>query len=355
MTKRHLAVTGWGHYVPDRILTNKDLEALIGNTSAEWIQTRTGIAERRQANIDESTLTMSLAAARRALSRARLAAKDLDLVICTTTTPDCLLPATACLIQEQLGAVSAGAFDLNTACTGFLYGLITGAQFIQAGTCRRVLLVAGETLTRFTNWQDRNTCVLFGDGAGAVVLEEAEHEGDILGSVLGCRGDVDHLLAIEAGGAARPASHGTVAAGDHFIRMRGNDVFRLAVRSMNQAARDTLAKAGLSPTDIRKVIPHQANLRIMRATQEMLGLPPGSMFVNVDRYGNTGASSVAIALSEFLDTEPVQPGDHLLLVAFGGGLTWASTVVRWANVDAIVGERQERPAAAATSKSPALI
>jgi 3-oxoacyl-[acyl-carrier-protein] synthase-3 len=354
MTKRHLALTGWGHYVPDKVVTNKDLESLV-KTTAEWIQSRTGIAERRQANIDETTSTMCLTAARRALSRARLPAKDLDLVICATTTPDCLLPATACIIQEQLGAINAGAFDLNTACTSFLYGLIVGGQFIQAGTCRRVLVVAGETLTRFTNWQDRNTCVLFGDGAGAVVLEATDQEGDLLGSVLGCRGDVDHVLAIEAGGSARPASHATVTAGDHYIRMRGNDVFRLAVRSMNQAARDTLAKANLGPADIRKVIPHQANLRIMHATQQMLGLPREAMFVNVDRYGNTGASSVAIALSEFLDTETVQPGEHLLLVAFGGGLTWASTVLRWANVDAIIAEREELPAVSMASKSPALI
>jgi 3-oxoacyl-[acyl-carrier-protein] synthase-3 len=355
MTQPHVALTGWGHYVPEKVLANKHFEELV-ETSAEWIQTRTGIAERRIARPDETTSSMSLLACRQALTRARLSAKDLDLIICATTTPDCLLPATACVIQEKLGAARAMAFDLNTACTGFLSGLIVAAQFIHAGTCRRILVVAGETLTRFINWQDRNTCVLFGDGAGAVVLEATEQEeGNILGSVFGCRGDVHHWLSIEAGGAARPASPDTIAAGDHYIRMRGNDVFRMAVRSMNQAARDTLAKAALTSADIRKVIPHQANLRIMKATQEMLGLPPEAMYVNVDRYGNTGASSVAIALSEFLDTEPPQPGDNLLLVAFGGGLTWASTVVRLPNIEAVIAEREARPAGAAAGKAPAFI
>jgi 3-oxoacyl-[acyl-carrier-protein] synthase-3 len=352
MTQRLPAVTGWGHYLPDKVVTNKDLEVLV-DTTADWIKTRTGIAQRRQAHIDEATSSMCIIAARRALARARLAAKDLDLVICATTTPDFLLPATACIIQEKIAAVRAGAFDINTACTGFLNGLIVAAQFIQAGTCRRVLVVAGETLTRFINWQDRNSAVLFGDGAGAAVLEASDQDGGILGSVLGCRGDVDHLLSIEGGGAARPATHNTVSSGDHFIRMRGKDVFKVAVRSMNQAARETLARAKLTPDDIRKVIPHQANLRIMEATQEMLGLPLDKMYVNVDRYGNTGASSVAIALSEFADIDPLQPGDHLLLVAFGGGLTWASVVIRWANVDAVIAQREARLTGAA--KAAALI
>lgn len=339
---RYAAVTGWGMYVPERVMTNHDLEKLV-DTNDEWIRTRTGICERRIAADGETTSTMSVAAARQALDRARLAAIDLDLIICATTTPDHLLPATACLIQQELGAANAGAFDLNTACTGFVYGLVVGAQFIQSGVYDRVLVVGGETLSRFLNWKDRNTCILFGDGAGAVVLEGTDQAAGVISSVLGSQGDNDNLLAIRGGGAACPASTRSVAEAEHYITMRGNEIFKFAVRSMGQAGREALAKAEISPGELRKVIPHQANVRIIRATQEALGLPWEQFFVNVDRYGNTSAASVPIALAEFLDSEEVAPGDNLLLVAFGGGLTWASAVVRWADVDAIVSQREEGP------------
>lgn len=337
---RCAAVTGWGHYAPERVLTNRDLEAML-DTNADWIQSRTGIAERRLARAGESTSTLCSLAARQALTRAGLAASDLDLVICATTTPDNLLPATGCLVQKRIEAVNAGAFDVNCACTGFVTALMVGSQFIQAGTYERVLVVSGETLSRFLNWKDRQTCVLFGDGAGAVVLEATDQECGIQGVVLGCQGDVGRLLAIPAGGSAHPASADTVADAHHSIHMKGNELFKCAVRSMGQAARLALAKANVELSEIRKVIPHQANLRIIRATQEALGLPADKMFINVDRYGNTGAASVAIALSEFLTDEPPQAGDNLLLVAFGGGLTWASTVLRWADVEAV---RRQSPA-----------
>jgi 3-oxoacyl-[acyl-carrier-protein] synthase-3 len=282
---------------------------------------------------------MCTLAARRALARAGLAAEDLDLVVCATTTPDHLLPATGCLVQEQLGAARAGAFDLNAACSGFLYGLVVGAQFIHAGRYARVLVVAGETFSRFVNWEDRSTCVLFGDGAAAVVLEATDQDCGLRSSVLGSRGDRERLLTIEAGGSARPATADTVAGGGHCLTMRGTEVFKFAVRGMTQAARDALAQAGLSVGEVRKVIPHQANVRILRAVQESLGLPWAKVFVNLDRYGNTAAASVPLALCEFLESEPPRPGDDLLLVAFGGGLTWAATVVRWADVPAIVRAR----------------
>jgi 3-oxoacyl-[acyl-carrier-protein] synthase-3 len=339
---QYAALTGWGHYAPEKVLTNTELELLVGTTD-DWIRTRTGICQRRLAAPGETTSSMCLQAARRALRRARLPAQDLDLVICATTTPDQLLPATACLLQERLGATHAGAFDLNSACTGFVNALIVGSQFIQAGTCERVLVVAGETLSRFINWTDRDTCVLFGDGAGAVVLEASAEPCGVVSTVMGCQGDVKHMLAIKAGGSARPAAADTLAAGDHYITMRGNEVFKLAIRAMSKAANQALARAGLSARDVHTVIPHQANLRIIRATQEALGVPAEKVYVNVDRYGNTGAAAVAIALSEFAASPSAQAGDNLLLVAFGGGMTWAAAVVQWADVAALTRGRPAGP------------
>jgi 3-oxoacyl-[acyl-carrier-protein] synthase-3 len=313
--------------------------AALVDTDDEWIRSRTGIAERRVVGPDETTASMCLEAGRRALRVAGLEARDLDLVICATTTPDHLLPATACLVQREIGAVRAGAFDLNAACSGFLSALTVGAQFVQCGTCERVLVVGGETLTRFTDWHDRNTCILFGDGAAAVVLEASFQDCGVLSSVMGSRGDVERMLTIEAGGSCRPASAQTVAEGAHLIRMRGNEVFRHAVRAMHDASCRALQKAGLSIADVRKVIPHQANQRIITATQEALHIASDKVFVNIERLGNTGAASVGIALADFLSTEAVEPGDNLLLVSFGGGLTWASVVLRWADVPAARRER----------------
>jgi 3-oxoacyl-[acyl-carrier-protein] synthase-3 len=338
---KHAAITGWGWHSPERVLTNREIASFVA-TSDEWILTRTGISSRHLAATGETSSVMATLAAKKALEHAKLSASDIDLVICATTTPDYLLPATACLVQQELGAENAGAFDLNAACCGFVYGLAVGAQFIQTGAHRRVLVTAAETLSRFTNWQDRNTCVLFGDGAGAVVLEATTQEAGVLSHVLGSRGDVDRSLAIEGGGCARPASHQTVDEGAHFIRMEGREVFRLAVRSMTQAARDALAKAGLTEADIRAVIPHQANLRIINATQEAMGVPREKFYINVDRHGNTGSTSVAIALGEMLRDQPAQVGDNFLLVSFGGGFTWAALVLRWADIAAIVRERNLR-------------
>ena len=328
------AITGWGWYCPSQVLTNQDIEKLV-DTDDAWIQSRTGIRERRIAGPGETTSSMSISAARQALEEAELAASDLDLIICTTTTPDHLLPATACLIQHHLGADRAAAFDLNAACSGFLYGLATASQFIQGGGAKRILLVAGETLTRFVNWEDRSTCILFGDGAAAVVLEATTQSAGVLSTVLGSRGDVEQMLSIEAGGSARPASTDTIAEKAHCIRMHGSEVFKLAVRSMAQSAQEALAKAGLSARDLRVVIPHQANQRIITATQGVLGLSNDQMFINIDRFGNTGSSSIPIALCDFMQTNSLDVGDHLLTVAFGGGLTWGAAVLRWADIAAI--------------------
>jgi 3-oxoacyl-[acyl-carrier-protein] synthase-3 len=334
------AITGWGLYRPAQVLSNHDLEKLV-DTNDAWIHTRTGIRERRIAGPGETTSSMATIAARQALQKAELSPLDVDLIICATTTPDQLIPATACLIQHNLGAEHAAAFDLNTACTGFLYALATGSQFIQAGGAKRVLVVAGETLSRFINWEDRTTCILFGDGAAAVVLEATTQDNGVLSTVLGSRGDVEHMLTIEAGGSARPASAETVAEKAHCIRMRGNEVFKLAVRSMAHSAQEALAKAGLTTRDIRTVIPHQANQRILTATQGALGLTDAQTYTNIERYGNTGAASIPIALGEFLQGNTIDVGEHLLMVAFGGGLTWGAAVVRWADVEAIKLERKQ--------------
>jgi 3-oxoacyl-[acyl-carrier-protein] synthase-3 len=334
------AITGWGVYRPAQIMSNHDLEKLV-DTNDAWIQTRTGIRERRIAADGETTSTMGTSAAREALQKAELSPRDVDLIICATTTPDHLIPATACLIQHNLGCDRAAAFDLNTACTGFLYALATGSQFIQSGGARRVLIVAGETLSRFLNWEDRATCILFGDGAAAVVLEATTQPVGVLSTVLGSRGDVEQMLTIEAGGCARPASAQTVADKAHFVKMRGNEIFKLAVRTMTHSAQEALVKAGLTTADIRAVIPHQANLRIVTATQEALGLTDAQTYVNIDRYGNTGASSIPIALAEYLQGARVDVGEHLLMVAFGGGLTWGAAVLRWADVEAVKLERRQ--------------
>ena len=343
------AITGWGWHSPEMVLTNRDLEKMV-HTTDDWIRRRTGIVERRIAGPGEPTSTMCVLAAQKALAEAHLTAADLDLVICATTTPDYFLPATACLIQHRLGADRAGAFDLNAACSGFLYGISVASQFIHARTCKRILVTAGEVLSRFTNWEDRNTCILFGDGAAAVVLEATDQSAGVLSTVLGSRGDVEGLLTIEGGGTARPATAQTVADKDHLIRMRGNEVFKMAVRNMVQACHKALASAGLTLADVRAVIPHQANHRILLATQETLGLPSNRMYVNVDRYANTGASSLPIALGEYLKLHPGEPGDNYLLVAFGGGLTWAAAVVRWADIAAIRQARSDEPDAVAVAQ-----
>lgn len=333
------AITGCGSYSPSRVLDNHDLEKLI-DTNDAWIRSRTGIRERHIAGPDETTSSMATIAASRALQDAELDPRDLDLVICTTTTPDYLLPATACLIQSRLGATNAGAFDINNACAGFIYGLTTACQFIRGGGAKRVLVVAGETLSRFVNWEDRSTCILFGDGAAAVVVEATTQAAGVLSTVLGSRGDVEGALLIEAGGSAMPATAETVAANAHTVRMRGNEIFKLAVRAMAQSARDALSKAELSISDIRAVIAHQANQRILTATQEALGISAEQMFVNIERFGNTGAASVPIALTEYIQSKEIDVGENLLFVAFGGGLTWGAVVLRWADIAAVKRERE---------------
>jgi len=325
---RYAAIAGWGKYLPERVLTNQDLERMV-DTSDEWIRTRTGIVERRLVAEGESASTLAARAARQALERADLAPFALDLIIVATATPDYLFPATACLVQDALGAIHAGAFDLEAACSGFLYALAVGTQFIRSGTCENVLVVATEALSRFVNWQDRSTCVLFGDGAGAAVLRATSRRRGLLASTLGAYGAGWDLLIQPAGGSARPASPETVAGAQHYIHMKGNEVFRFAVRSMGQAAEEVLQKAGLTTDDIALFIPHQANLRIIEALAERMALPPERVYVNVQRYGNMSAATIPIALCEAAEEGRLHEGDFVVATAFGAGLTWAAGVIEW--------------------------
>lgn len=324
----YAAIAGWGKCLPERVLTNQDLERMV-DTSDEWIRTRTGIVERRLVAEGESTSTLATRAARQALERADLAPFALDLIIVATATPDYLFPATACLVQNELGALHAGAFDLEAACSGFLYALAVGTQFIRSGVYENVLVVAAEALSRFVNWQDRNTCVLFGDGAGAVVLRATSRRRGLLASTLGAYGAGGDLLIQPAGGSARPASAETVATGQHHIHMKGNEVFRFAVRSMGQATQEVLQKAGLTTADIALFVPHQANLRIIEALAEKLTLPPERVYINVQRYGNMSAATIPIAICEAAEEGRLHEGDFVVATAFGAGLTWAAGVIEW--------------------------
>jgi 3-oxoacyl-[acyl-carrier-protein] synthase-3 len=314
--------------VPERVLTNGELARIV-DTSDDWIRQRTGIAERRVAGEGESTFTLALAAAEAALEVADLDPAELDLIIVATITPEYAFPATACLVQDALGADRAAAFDLSAGCTGFVYGLGLAADLVAAGTYQAALVVGADTLSRITDWTDRGTCVLFGDGAGAVVVLGGEAPGGVLASVLGSDGSGAELLYQPAGGSARPASLETVAAREHCARMEGRQVFRFATRVMPEATREVLKRAGLGVEDIALVVPHQANDRILQAAARGLGLGEDRVFSNLARYGNTSAASIPIALCEALGAGRVERGDVVVLVGFGAGLTWGATAIQW--------------------------
>ena len=311
------------------MLTNADLEKLV-DTSDEWILTRTGIAERHIASEEEATSDLSLHASQAALEAAGLDPADLDMILVATITPDMPFPSTACVLQDRLGAKRAGALDISAACSGFVYGLGVADGLIRAGTVRTVLLLGAETLTKVVNWQDRNTCVLFGDGAGAVVLRADEGERGILSTHLYADGGKGSLLILPGGGSRHPMSQAMLDAGLSKIQMNsGNEVFKLAVRAMEDAALTALKQHGLEVADIDHIITHQANLRIISALGQRLGVPNHKVVVNIQRYGNTSAASIPIALDEVVRGGRVKAGDIVLLCAFGGGLTWASSLIRW--------------------------
>lgn len=321
------AITGWGAYVPARVLTNADLERMVA-TSDEWIVTRTGIRERRIASPEETTLSMATEAARQAVATAGLDPAQLDLVIVATTTPDYLMPATASLLQAAIGASRAGAFDLVAACSGFVYALSVGAQFIKAGTARAVLVVGVDALTRWLDFTDRSTCVLFGDGAGAVVLEASTEDEGVLSTVLGSDGSGAMHLYLD-GFPELLLANGSLPPKRPVMRMDGREVFRFSVRIIGEAAAEAIARAGLTLDEVDLLIPHQANLRIIDAAVKRLGLPWEKVWVNLDRYGNTSAASVPLGIAEAAEQGVLRPGMNVVLVAFGAGLAWAASVVRW--------------------------
>jgi 3-oxoacyl-[acyl-carrier-protein] synthase-3 len=325
--QRYAHIIGWGKYAPPNILTNDELAKRV-DTSDAWIRERTGILERRIAT-KETTATLALYAAQAALQVADIDPKDIDLIIVATSTPEYIFPATASILQDQLGAENAGAFDLSAACSGFVYALAVGAGMIRSGQHNTVLVIGAETFSKIINWKDRATCILFGDGAGALLLRGSNDYGGVLSTVLGSDGSGGELLEVPAGGSKNPASLDTVINNMHTVKMNGREVYRFATRVMVDATKQALDKANIPLDELDLLIPHQANARIMDYAAKTLNLPREKVFQNVERYGNTSAASIPIALVEAIEEKRVNPGDHLVMVGFGGGLTWGSCAVEW--------------------------
>ena len=321
-------ITGWGMYVPEPILTNDDISKLV-DTTDEWIRDHTGIRERHIARENEFPSTMGVEAAIKALQVANLAPTDLDLIICTSSSPEYIFPACACIIQDQIGASKAGAFDLQAACTGFIYAINMGAQAIRSGSIKNVLVVGTEVLSRFVDWKDRNTCILFGDGAGAFVLQASEVPGGILSSVLHSDGSGAESLAVLGGGSHHPATEATIREGRHFIQMDGKEVFRFATRAMGRAVLEALEQIKMTTDDVQWIVPHQANYRIIETAVKYLKVPLDKFIINVDRYGNTSTASIPIATVEAIQKGQNKAKDKIVFVGFGGGLTWGAVVVEW--------------------------
>ncbi|MGB6001643.1 MAG: beta-ketoacyl-ACP synthase III, partial [Thermoanaerobaculia bacterium] len=315
--------------VPDRVLTNAELEKMV-DTTDEWIMERTGIKERRIAAADESLSDFALPAAERALESAGISGSEVDMVICATVSPDMAFPATATLIQDRIGAPGAAAFDLSAACTGFIYGMGIASQFLETGWARTALVVGGEVLSKITDWTDRNTCVLFGDGAGAVVLQATdEDERGVLGVAMHSDGSLGDLILLPGGGSLNPQSTEVLDQNLNFLKMKGNETFKIAVRSLAEVSDEVLSRNGLKHEDVDWFIPHQANRRIIDAVGQRLEIREGRTYVNIERYGNTSAASIPIALDELNRDGKISPGDVVLLSAFGSGLTWGAGLIRW--------------------------
>ncbi|HBX68600.1 MAG TPA: 3-oxoacyl-ACP synthase [Chloroflexi bacterium] len=321
-------ITGWGVAIPENILTNAEIAQMV-DTNDEWIRSRTGIEERRIAATDESTASLAAQAAFDALEVANLSPADVDLIIVSTSSPEHIFPATAALVQDQIGATKAGAFDLSAACTGFIYALNMGAQAVRSGSIKNALIIGAETLSRLTNWEDRNTCILFGDGAGAFVLQASEKPGGVLSAVMRADGSGGDLLSVPAGGSKLPTSEQTLHEKLHFIQMNGREVFRFATRVMAQATREVVKMSGFELDEIDWVIPHQANRRIIEKAASNLKLPLEKFIINVERFGNTSTASIPMATAEALGKAQIKPGDKIVFVGFGAGLTWGALSVEW--------------------------
>ena len=330
MEKRYGRITAWGSYIPEKVLTNHDLEKIM-DTSHDWIVQRTGIHQRRMVAPHETTASMAVAASHLALQRANLAPADLDLIILATNTPDHIVtPPTSSQIQHTLGAAGVPALTITTGCTAFVYALVTAHQFVAAGSYKNILIVGSEILTRFMNWQDRATSVLFGDGAGACIMQATTEPCGLLSFELGSDGSGADYLLVPAGGAAEPINATTYAQGRHYVRMNGREVFKFATRVIGQSCQRVLAKAGLGIEDIDWIVPHQANMRIIRAAARAMDVPLEQFVINIEKYANTGAASVPIAICEALDSGQIQPDDTLLVSSFGAGLTWATAILQMA-------------------------
>lgn len=324
----HSRIIGTGSYAPRKVLTNHDLEKMV-ETSDEWIVERTGIRERRICEKGETTSDLAYEAAHKAIKAAGITAQDLDLIIVGTLTPDTAMPSTACMLQARLHAKKAAAFDVYAACSGFLYGISIADAFIKSGMHTTVLVVGAEALSRFTDWEDRTTCVLFGDGAGAAVLQRHAGKRGVLSTHLHSNGSFGDLLHIPAGGAAHPASAHTVEKRQHYIKMKGNETFKVAVRALEEVVEEALAHNNVKPEEIDLLIPHQANLRIIQAMAKRLNMPMEKVMLTVHKYGNTSAASIPMAMDEAVREGKIKENDLILLEAFGGGLTWASALIRW--------------------------
>ncbi|MBK1791874.1 beta-ketoacyl-ACP synthase III [Persicirhabdus sediminis] len=328
-TESPVCIAGTGSYVPERVMTNADLEKIV-DTSDEWIASRTGIKERRIAAEDEFTSHLAYKASLKALEQSGIAAQDIELIIVATITPDTPTPATACYVQEMLGAKGAVAFDISAACSGFLYAMKVAKRLISDGAYKNALIVGAEKLSSAVNWKDRNTCILFGDGAGAAVLKRSgENDGEILATEMGSDGAHTGLLRIPGGGSALPITPENVDQNLHGMEMQGREVFKVAVNAMKNAAEKVIERAGLDTDDIQLIIPHQANLRIIDAIANRLSVPNDRVYVNLQKYGNTSAAAVAIALDEAHREGAFKRGDNIILVVFGAGFTWAATAIRW--------------------------
>lgn len=326
---RYAHIVGWGKYIPPKVVTNQELAKTV-DTSDEWIAARTGIHKRHLvSSAKETTATMAIAAAKEAIKRGGANPAEIDLIIVATATPDYSFPATACLVQDAVGAEQAGAFDLSAGCTGFVYALAVGSQAIASAAHKLVLVIGAETLSRIVNWSHRDTCVLFGDGAGAVLLRGSDEPGGILSTLVRSDGSGSDLLVLPAGGSRQPPTRDTVDAGLHYVHMNGRGVFKFATRVLSKATSEVLERAGMSLNDVDLLIPHQANLRIIESAAQQLGLPMDKVFVNIDRYGNTSSASIPIALCEAVEAGQIQPGHRVVMVGFGAGLTWAAAAVQW--------------------------
>lgn len=324
-----IQLLGTGSYLPERILTNRDLEKIV-DTNDEWITTRTGIRERRIATADQATSDLALIAARRALIAAGVEATELDVILIATCTPDMSFPSTATLVQNQLGAINAFAMDMSAACSGFIFGLETARNLLESGRYRTALVIGAEKMSSILDWQDRGTCILFGDGAGAAVLRnEAEGKGGLGACILGSNGSLSELLQVPAGGSRRPVTPEVLAERSNTISMAGQEVFKHAVLNMTDTAKRLLKRAGWEPSELALVIPHQANQRILEAIRTRVGVDKDKVFVNVDKYGNTSAASIGIALDEAVAQGRLKPGDRVMLLAFGAGFTWGGLLLEW--------------------------